>query len=245
MQERADADSRTPDRDLWRWKAAWVEDLDRVAARDRWGLALMAIGWVHLAFFLGCQWLQAHGDHAGWKYLAIWILEVLTILGAVRRIAGRGWYRTSPLAGLIARVWGTFLILSFNAVSLNSLYGLDRIWFKSVLATLSAFGFMMMAYLVSLRFFWLAVQMYFTGLLVYKFPALDYLIYGLSWCMALQAMGLIVHRRRARVLGLRAWSPTTEESPGRERPQRVAGSVDRPLISTTTSSPSRSPRPPA
>ena len=180
------------------WKAPWVDDLDRVSARDRWGRALMAVGWVHLISFVGCQAMHSAGDRRGWHYVAAWGLEFGCVLLVLRQLAGRGWHRATPLGGLVVRVWGTFLILSFNLASLNSLSGLEHEWFKPALATLSAFGFMIMAYLISVRFFLLAVQMYFTGLLMVTHLDLCYLIYGLSWWLALQAIGLELERRRAR-----------------------------------------------
>jgi hypothetical protein len=111
---------------------------------------------------------------------------------------GRGWVRSTPLAAPVARVWVTFLILSFNLASMNTLTGLDREWFRPVLCTLSTFGFATMAYLIHLRFFVPAVQMYFTGLLMVRFPMHGYLIYGLSWWLALEGIGWTLELRRRR-----------------------------------------------
>jgi hypothetical protein len=180
------------------WKAAWVADLDRVAARDRWGVALSAIGWVHLGFFLVCQRIHSVGDRTGSHYVALWATELAVVLWIVRRVAGRHWYRSTPLAGLVARVWGTFLILSLNLASMNTMTGLDHEWFKPVLCTLSTFGFATMAYLISLRFFIPAVWMYFTGLLMVMKLDQSYLIYGVSWCGVLQGLAWTLERRRVR-----------------------------------------------
>lgn len=180
------------------WLAGPVADLDFVASRDRWGLALMAVGWVHLAVFLVCHLLHVSGDRREIHYVLAWGLELLGVILVLRAIAGRGWYRSTPLAGLIARVWITFLILSFNLASLNNLTGMDQLWFKPPLSTLSSFGFMTMAYLLGWRFFIPAVQMYFTGLLMALHPDHCYLIYALSWWVALQGIGLILERRRQR-----------------------------------------------
>ncbi|MEO6810078.1 MAG: hypothetical protein ABI353_13270 [Isosphaeraceae bacterium] len=180
------------------WLAGPVADLDFVASRDRWGLALMAVGWVHLAVFLVCHLLHVSGDRHEIHYVLAWGLELFGVILVLRVIAGRGWYRSTPLAGLIARVWITFLILSFNLASLNNLTGMDQLWFKPPLSTLSSFGFMTMAYLLGWRYFIPAVQMYFTGLLMALNPDHCYLIYALSWWVALQAIGLILERRRQR-----------------------------------------------
>jgi hypothetical protein len=180
------------------WKATLVDDLERVALRDRWGLALMAVGWVHLGFFLVCQALFWKGDLYKPHYLALWGGEFVVNLWVIRRVAGRGWHRATPLAGVLVRVWATFLILSFNVASLNTLTGFTLDWFKPVWGTLSTFGFATTAYLVNPWFFVPAVQMYFTGLVMVRFPDDNYLIYGLSWWVSLQGIGLILERRRRR-----------------------------------------------
>jgi hypothetical protein len=184
--------------DLRAWKSALVVDLERVALRDRWGLALMVVGWIHLGFFLVNQAFYTPDSSRATLSLALWAAELFAALATIRLVAGPGWHRSSPLGGLIVRVWGTFLLVSFNVVSLNTLTGWTLDWFKPVWATLSIFGFMMMAYLVSFKFFYLAALMYFTGLIMVRYPGLNYLIYGLSWWAALQAIGLSLERRRRR-----------------------------------------------
>ena len=180
-------------------KTAWTADLDRVAARDRWGRALMGVGAIHLGSFLVCQILHSRGDRTGWHFVAIWGAELAASVLLIRALAGRGWHRSSPLAGLIVRVWATFLILSLNLAAMNAMTGLDHEWFKPVLCTLGAFGFMMMAYLVSPWFLAAAVQMYFTGLLMLRNLDSSYLIHGLSWWLTLTTLGLILELRRRRV----------------------------------------------
>lgn len=178
-------------------KGVWVAELDRVAARDRWGRTLIVVGWIHLATFLACQVMHISGDRVGGHFLLVWAVELAAVLGAIRAGAGRGWTRSTPLIGIFMRVWATFLILSFNLAAMNTLSGDDYYWFKPALATLSTFGFATMAYLSTLLFFIPAVQMYFTGLLMVWAPDDAYLIYGLSWWLALQGIGLALeHRRR-------------------------------------------------
>ncbi len=193
-------------------RSSWVADLDRVTRRDRWGRAIMAIGWVHLAFFGGCHLMHEAGDRRGWHYVLVWVLEIVTVIATMGLLAGRSWLRSTPLAGIVGRIWGTVLILSFNLASMNSLMGLDHEWFKPVLCTLASFGFMMMAYLVHRAFFISAVQMYFTGLIMVVFPRQSYLIHGLSWWLGLMVIGgsMELHRRRA---GLRHEVYTVQVSP--------------------------------
>lgn len=210
-------------------RAAWVADLDRVAARDHWGLALILIGCLHLGVFLGCEVMHASGDRTGWHYIVVWGLELGAMLGILRIVAGRGWFRASPLAGVIARVWGTVLILSFNLASLNSLMGLDHEWFKPVLCTVAAFGFMMMAYLVSSWFFAAAVHMYFTGLIMVHFLDMAYVIHGVSWWALLMVIGTSLHRRR-RILNMRpiVVDVRATPAPGTFHGRRLQFRVERP-----------------
>lgn len=190
-----DACSKNPV-NLKSWKAGAVADLDRVAARHYWGRAMMGIGWIHLLAFLWCEQMFTRGILRNEYYLATWAVELVAVLALMKWVAGAGWRRSTPLADVIFKVWVTFLILSFNLASLNKLSGLDHDWFKPPLATLSTFGFATMAYLINPRFFILAVQMYFTGLLMVTNPRHSYLIYGVSWWLALQAIGITLERRR-------------------------------------------------
>jgi hypothetical protein len=179
------------------WKSALVADLERVALRNRWGVVLIAVGWIHLAFFLVCQTLYSLGDRSESLFLGLWAGEFAANLWVIRRVAGPGWHRSTPLIKIVVRVWATFLILSFNVASLNTLTGWSLDWFKPVWATLSTFGFATMAYLINPWYFAFAVQMYFTGLLMVKNPEINYLIYGISWWASLQVIGGILERRRA------------------------------------------------
>jgi hypothetical protein len=152
------------------------------------------------------------GDRRGWHYVLVWVVEIAAVLATMHIQAGRGWYRSTPLAGIIGRIWGTVLILSFNLASMNSLMGLEHEWFKPALCTLASFGFMMMAYLVHRAFFASAVQMYLTGLVMIAFPRLCYLIHGLSWWLGLMVIGgwMELHRRRS---GLRHEVYTVQVGP--------------------------------
>ena len=204
-------------------RASWVADLDRVARRDRWGRAILAIGWVHLAFFGGCHLMHEAGDRREWHYVLAWLAEIAAVVATMAILAGPGWIRSTPLAGIVGRIWGTVLILSFNLASMNSLMGLDHEWFKPVLCTLASFGFMMMAYLVHRAFFLSAVQMYFTGLIMVAFPRQSYLIHGLSWWLGLMVVGgsMEMHRRRS---GLRHEVYTVQVGP--------PATTVRPILST-------------
>lgn len=184
------------------WRAGFLDDLDHVAARCRWGRALRIAGWIHLGFFAVCQGIYHVNVRGDLRYPALWVAEVVVLLVLFRRISGPGWWRASPAAGLLVRIWGTFLILTFNVATYNTLMGWELDWFKPVWTTLSTFGFATLAWLIDLRFLIFAVGMYFTGLLLIRFPHQSYAIYGASWFATLQAIGYTLEHRARRQAGL-------------------------------------------
>ncbi len=173
--------------------AADVADLDHVALRDRWGLALVKIGWFHLVIFSFCQLLYGRGDRAETHFLPLWGVDLAAAIVIFRA------YLRRPIPSLftpVARVWITFLILTFSTATMNSLVGFETDWFKAVWATLGTFGFATMAWIFNLRFLVPAVQMSLTAMLIARLPDYAYGIYGVSWCIALNLVGLALERRR-------------------------------------------------
>ncbi len=173
--------------------AADIADLDRVALRDRWGLALVRLGWVHLAIFSICQFLYGRGDRAESHFLPLWGVDLLGAVLIFRRTIREP---IPSLFTLVVRIWITFLILTFSTATMNSLVGFETDWFKAVWATLSTFGFATMAWIFHLRFLIPAVQMSLTAMLIARYPDFAYGIYGVSWWVALNAVGLTLERRR-------------------------------------------------
>lgn len=187
---------------------------------------MFGMAWIHLGFFLLCQRMynQAHvqGDL---RFPALWVLEGAALLALMRWVGGKGWAKRSPAQGLVLRVWITMMILSFNLATLNSLSGWSMDWFKLAWGTLATFLFATLAWLFTLRFLVLAVQMYFTGLLMVEFPDANYLIFGLSWWLALHAVGVVLWRNE------RAASRTAADDPARTAPHRpLAESHTRPSL---------------
>lgn len=178
-------------------KAVWLAEIRRVAAAHRWGVAIVAVGWLHLAFFLACQSLSwfLPDPRPRWPYPMLWFAEVITLYFMMNRICGRRWAGGSPVGLVVVRVWGTYLILAFGLSTLNSFSGWEHDWFKPVWGTLGTFGFATMAWLFNFWFLVPAFQMYFTSLLMVKFPEHAFLIHGLSWWLAMNVMGVIVTRR--------------------------------------------------
>jgi hypothetical protein len=185
------------------WNSALRDELDRavVEGGGRWSRALTAIAWIHLLTFLACQALHDPLVERDVRHLVLWVIELAVVIITMRKVAGLGWFWSSPAIYMIARLWVTFLILSFNVATLNALTGWESLWFKASWGTLSTYLFAALAWLFTPKFLIPAVQMYFTALLMARFPEWNNLIYGVSWWLALMGTALVVRRReRARAV---------------------------------------------
>jgi hypothetical protein len=182
---------------IWDWKSELRMDLDGAFERGggRWSRAIAAVAWVHLVCFLLCQALSDPTRQRDPRLLIVWLGELAAVLGVLRVVSGPGWIRSSPAIGVVARLWGTFLILSFNLVMLNALLGWESRWYKPAWGTLSTFFLASLAWLFSPRLFIPAVQMYFTALLMIAFKGQENLIYGVSWWMALLGIARGIRHR--------------------------------------------------
>ncbi len=182
-----------------------IAALRTAAVRDRWGPAFIAAGVVHLAIFLFCQILFWDGDRAPAHFLPLWGLDLGLSTWILKRSLGRkGGRPPLVLLGVAVRVWVTYFILCFTATSLNKLTGMEVEWFKIAWASLATFGFATMAWLFHLKFLIPAVQMSLTALLIARFPGEAYWIYGVSWCLALGGLGLVLEKGRLPAAGAAA-----------------------------------------
>jgi len=199
------------------WKAALGAELDRaiVQGGGRWSRALMVVAWIHLATFAACQALHDPLVERDVRHLLLWVAELAAVIVAMRKVAGLGWFWSSPAINIIARLWVTFLILSFNVATLNALTGWESLWFKASWGTLSTFLFAALAWLFSSKFLIPAVQMYFTALLMARFPDWNNLVYGVSWWFALMGTAWVV-RNRERAGGEALATSRREASSGSE-----------------------------
>jgi hypothetical protein len=75
-----------------------------------------------------------------------------------------------------------------------------------------------MAWIFHLKFLIPAVQMSLTALLIARYPEYAYGLYGVSWCLALNSVGLTLERRRA--------STNVKSEPNRPLSAAVARSVE-------------------
>jgi hypothetical protein len=167
------------------WRNALAKDLHRSLTTAPWPTALVGVAWIHLLCFLVCQGIYDSTVIRDLRHPMIWTIELLAVLAYLRVKLGRDWFRSSPAISLVAKLWISFLILSFNVVSLNSLTGFQMSWYKPVWGTLSTFLFASLAWLFTPLFFIPAVGMWLAGLLMVTVPAWSYLIYGVAWWLAL------------------------------------------------------------
>ncbi len=177
------------------WKAGLLEELNRSAVRRRLSVGLAGVACINLVTFTICQLINVPDGRADLRHPLLWLLELGAILVFLRKSLGRGWIRSSAAINLVAKLWTTFLILSFNLVTLNSLTGFELPWFRPVWATLSTFLFASLAWVFSPWFFVPAVQMWATGLLMVNYPNWGFLIYGVSWWLALMGVAIYLWRK--------------------------------------------------
>ncbi len=183
--------------DLRGWKNALIDDLNRSTVRERLSRGLAGVGCIHLVSFMLCQSIYDPGGRADLRHPLLWLLELVAILVFLRKSLGRGWIRSSEAINLVAKLWTTFLILSFNLVTLNAVTGFELAWFKPVWATLSTFLFASLAWLFTPWFLVPAVQMWLTGLLMINLPDWAFLVYGVSWWLALLGISVCIRRTKA------------------------------------------------
>jgi hypothetical protein len=178
-------------------KNALREELDRtiVHGNGRWSRALMAVAWIHLLAFVACHALHRPGRESDPRHILVWFTELVAVFLAMRAFAGKGWFWSPPVIHLIGRLWLTLLILSFSLSTLNATIGWETLWFKAAWGTLGSFFFATLAWLITPRFLILAVQMYFTALLMARFMDWNNLIFGISWWLALMGIAWTVRRR--------------------------------------------------
>jgi FtsH-binding integral membrane protein len=179
--------------------AEMLAGLEETSLRENHGLIYMLLGWQHLIACAVTNYLievvRLPYPHR-WPYLLPWLAWVLLALATVRWVRGRRPAGESPLGVLLFRTWTVFFLLCGNVVALNYAAGLPIFAFLPVLSTLSAFGLSILTVVVSRRFWPAILLMFVTGLVCARFPAYGLTIYGVSWLMILQMLGIILMRRR-------------------------------------------------
>jgi hypothetical protein len=176
-----------------------LEHLERAAARENYWLFCTLLGWEHLATCAASYYLvevaRVQAPHR-WVYVVLWLAQTVIALTTFRLLRGRAGGEDSPLRPLVGRVWMVFLLLCVNVAMLNVALGLPVFTLLPVLATLSSFAFLMLSALLSRRFVGAALVMWVTGILMARFPAYGFLLYGSGWLIILQRLGMVFRRRQ-------------------------------------------------
>lgn len=191
----------TKDADKPDHQAAWQAiraDFVRRGLAARWPQALALVGLLHLVACVLCHLFYSAGHLEALPYLAIWATQLGLNVVAIRRCVGRGWAKSNPIFGILARVWITFLIISFSVTSYSEMSA-DQAnafnWFKPAWASLSCFAWAVTAWLVSPWFVLAAVWTWATGwLMIYRIHD-AYLIYGVGWSVLLWIISVFLWRR--------------------------------------------------
>jgi hypothetical protein len=172
-----------------------------LAQRRNWGLALVLVGWLHLAAFVFCYYLTiVENYHEAAGYLLVWAGELCGVWLIFRACAGRrpAAPPPGPLEILVRRVWLAYFVLAFNLGSLNTLRGHKLFEFFPAIAPLASFAFLLMAMLVNQRFFGAVLVMFGSGLLMAAHLLHAYFIFAVAWWLVLSCTGWALWRRRHR-----------------------------------------------
>lgn len=168
------------------------------ARSGRFGRGLIIVGWLHCGLFGICEYLFLRGDRAALHFLPLWFADVALAFLILRPRLPAGTRDHPHHSGRVAiRVWLTFAILCLTSASLNSITGFQIDWFKISWSILSTFAFATMAWIFHIALLIPAVQMSLTGLLIAAYPDHAYAIFGVSWLMALNGLGIVIERSPA------------------------------------------------
>lgn len=181
-------------------------DLIRIGLTRKWPEALAAIGTIHLVASVICHMLYRYVTIAAAPYLAVWSAQFALNLWMLRRLLGKGWVKETPLVGVLARVWVTFLIISFSATSYSEISAPQANgfnWFKPVWCSLSCYAWAVTAWLVNPWFVLAAVWTWAMGwAMIFRIQD-AYLIYGTGWAVLLWVIAWVLIRRRNGLHGSR------------------------------------------
>jgi hypothetical protein len=166
------------------------DQLADTARQRRWGLALLLVGWLHLATFGACYYLTIARDyHGAAGYLALWLSELCGMWLIFRLCGGRRQSAAMPLELFVRRVWIAYFFLVFNLGSLNTLRGHQMFEFFPASASLASFAFIMLTLVVNLQFFGAVVVMFAAGLLMAAHLHHAFLIFAIAWWLVLTGIG--------------------------------------------------------
>ncbi len=170
-----------------------LDELHRLARERRWGLAFIAVAWLHLLAFLLCNHMSATEHyHAAAGYLGVWVSELLCVGLIFALCAGPRRNRTSltPLARFVIRVWVAYFVLAFNLGTMNTLRGNEMFELLPAMASLGSFAFLVMTFAVHRWFFAAVLVMFAAGLLMAAYLLHAYLVFAWAWWLVLNGIGI-------------------------------------------------------
>jgi len=157
---------------------------------ERWWLIWIVMGFHILLTNYITQFLLWSGEHRSLVYIGLWGLHVLLIPPIISFIHRRGGGQRTATETFIWWIWSTFVLAATSVGLFNQAVGLPLFSNAPLLGLLAAFAFSMMA-MVTHRYFLLHSLIFLVVMVAMSlFPQVEFLIYGVSWCVVLVTLGV-------------------------------------------------------
>lgn len=157
---------------------------------ERWWLIWIVMG-VQI-FITNCitQFLWWSGENRPLVYTSLWGLHVLLIPPIIFFIHRRGGGQRTATETFIWWIWTTFILAAASVGLFNQAVGLPIFFNVPILGLLAAFAFSIMA-MVTHRYFLIHSVIFMAVMVAMSlFPHIQFLIYGVSWCVILVILGI-------------------------------------------------------
>ena len=157
---------------------------------ERWWLIWIVMGFHILLTNYITQFLLWSDEHRSLVYIGLWGLHVLLIPPIISFIHRRGGGQRTATETFIWWIWSTFVLAATSVGLFNQAVGLPLFSNAPLLGLLAAFAFSMMA-MVTHRYFLLHSLIFLVVMVAMSlFPQVEFLIYGVSWCVVLVTLGV-------------------------------------------------------
>jgi hypothetical protein len=157
---------------------------------ERWWLVWIVMGIQILITNSITQLLLWSGENRSLVYFGLWGLHVLLIPPIIFFIHRRGGGQRTATEMYIWWIWATFILAATSIGLFNQVVGLPLFLNAPILGLLAAFGFSIMA-MVTHRFFLVCAIVFMAVMLTMSlFPHVQFLIYGIAWCVVLMVLGI-------------------------------------------------------
>jgi eukaryotic-like serine/threonine-protein kinase len=172
------------------------QETPHAAVLENWGLLWM---WHSLVTLLLCTTTQiiewsGHGSHA--VYLTLWSVGLIawgTIFWQLRRRGGPVRF----VERQIGHAWAAGVAASIGMFVLEVIMGKDALTFSPLLAIAAGMVFLFQAGVLAGLFYFAALAMFFTAVLMAVFPQVSVLLFGVVTAACFFFPGLKYHRRLA------------------------------------------------